>query len=138
MIQRISHASLLVEDQDVALDFYVNKLGFESRMDVDMGGWRWLTVSPKSQPDLELILLPIRRGTKPDEATVAQITELLRSGKMPVSVMRTADCRKTYEDLSAKGVEFDSPPKDQFYGIEAILKDPFGNRFSLTQPKQQP
>jgi catechol 2,3-dioxygenase-like lactoylglutathione lyase family enzyme len=86
MTQRLSHATLYVLDQDTALDFYVNKLGFEVRMDGKMdNGFRWLTIDAKGQPDL--------------------------------------------------GVEFLSPPKEQFYGVEAILKDNSGNWFSVTEPK---
>ena len=60
MIQRLSHASIYVLDQDAARDFYVNKLGFEIRMDQSMdNGFRWLTVSPKGQPDFQLILMKV-------------------------------------------------------------------------------
>ena len=136
MIQKYSHVTLYVLDQDVAYDFYVNKLGFEVRMDHNMGSWRWLTVSPPAQPDLQIVLLPVMTGPTVDEAAAAQIRELVKGGKLMTGVMQTADCQKTYEELRAKGVEFTSPPQEKFYGIEAIMKDPFGNWFSLTQPKE--
>ena len=60
---------------------------------------------------------------------------LLKKGMISGGAFQTADCRKTYEELKAKGVEFVSEPKEQFYGVEAVVKDPFGNWFSLTQPK---
>ena len=136
MIQRFSHSTIYVADQDKAKDFYVNTLGFDLKGDFDMGRFRWLTVSPKGQPDMELILMPIVPSPKSDEETCGQLREHLKQGRMPTGVFYTADCQKTYEELSAKGVEFSMPPTDRFYGVEAILKDPFGNWFSLTQPKR--
>jgi catechol 2,3-dioxygenase-like lactoylglutathione lyase family enzyme len=135
MIQRLSHATIYVLDQDAAKDFYVNKLGFEARMDASMdNGFRWLTVSPKGQPDLQIILMKVDGpNMQPDVA--ATLRDLLTRGKLGGGVLQTADCRKTYEELKAKGVEFASPPKDQFYGVEAIMKDNSGNWFSMTEPK---
>jgi catechol 2,3-dioxygenase-like lactoylglutathione lyase family enzyme len=135
MIQRLSHATLYVLDQDAARDFYVNKLGFEVRMDAKMdNGFRWLTVSPKGQPDLQIILMKVDGpNMQPEVATT--LRGLLAGGKLNGGVLQTSDCRKTYEELKAKGVEFLSPPKEQFYGIEAILKDNSGNWFSMTEPK---
>ena len=135
MIQRLSHTSILVLDQDQAYDFYVNKLGFEVRTDSKMEGFRWLTVGPKAQPELEIILMPITPGPHMDEATCNQLRELVKNGKLPGGVFDAADVQKTYEELKAKGVEFMSPPTERFYGIEALMKDPFGNWFSVTQHK---
>jgi catechol 2,3-dioxygenase-like lactoylglutathione lyase family enzyme len=135
MIQRLSHATLYVLDQDAAKDFYVNKLGFEARMDAKMdNGFRWLTVSPKGQPDLQIILMQVDGPYIQPEAAAALRT-LLTEGKINGGVLQTSDCRKTYEELKAKGVEFISPPKEQFYGVEAVMKDNSGNWFSMTEPK---
>lgn len=144
MIQRMAHTAIFVFDQDLAKDFYVNKLGFEVRMDESMpNGFRWLTVSPKGQQDLEIILMkvmpspkeidPHRQKITPQD--VETIRELMKKGAFGAGVFQTADCRKTYEEMKGKGVEFLSPPKEQFYGVEAVFKDPFGNWFSMTQPK---
>jgi catechol 2,3-dioxygenase-like lactoylglutathione lyase family enzyme len=135
MIQRLSHTTFYVLDQDSARDFYVNKLGFEVRMDAKMeNGFRWLTVSPKSQPDLQIILMQVDGpNMQPDVAKT--LRGLLTQGKIGGGVLQTSDCRKTYEVLKAKGVEFLSPPKEQFYGVEAIMKDDSGNWFSMTEPK---
>jgi catechol 2,3-dioxygenase-like lactoylglutathione lyase family enzyme len=135
MIQRLSHTTVYVLNQDSAKDFYANKLGFEVRMDAKMdNGFRWLTVSPKGQPDLQLILMQVDGpNMQPDVAKA--IPTLLTQGKLNGGVLQTSDCRATYEDLKAKGVEFPSPPKEQFYGVEAILKDDSGNWFSMTEPK---
>lgn len=135
MIQRLSHASVYVLDQDRAKAFYTEKLGFEVRNDVTMDRFRWLTVGPKGQPDLELILMKVSANPSWDEETVETIRELVGRGALGAGVLATADCRKTYEELSAKGVEFVQPPTERPYGIEAVLKDDSGNWFSLTQPR---
>ena len=137
MIQRSSHSTLYVTDQDAAREFYVQKLGFELRMDQEFGGFRWLTVGPKGQPDFQLILMKVGANTGNDPEATEQIRALLTGDKLGAAgVFETADCRKTYEELSAKGVEFLAPPEDKFYGVEAVFKDSSGNRFSLTQPKK--
>lgn len=143
MIQRMSHSAIFVIDQDVAKDFYVNKLGFEIKMDESMpNGFRWLTVSPKGQPDMQIILMKVAPspGERDDvkkiqSKDVETIRELMKKGAFGAGVFQTADCRKSYEEMRAKGVEFVSPPREQFYGVEAVFKDPFGNWFSMTQPK---
>jgi catechol 2,3-dioxygenase-like lactoylglutathione lyase family enzyme len=132
----MSHATLWVLDQEEARKFYVDKLGFDVRTDVTMdGGFRWLTVGPKGQPDLEIVLMEIKVGQMFDEATAMKLKSLVQAGKMGAGVFEADDCKATYEDLKKKGVEFLSPPTDRFYGIEAIMKDNSGNWFSLTQPK---
>ena len=133
MIQKLSHATIYVLDQDQALDFYTNKLGFEVRMDMTIdSGFRWLAVGPKSQPDLELVLFAIKSGMF-DEAATGHLRALLEQGALGVGVFATDDCHATYAELSAKGVDFISPPQEQPYGIEATFRDNSGNVFSLTQ-----
>jgi catechol 2,3-dioxygenase-like lactoylglutathione lyase family enzyme len=147
MIQKMSHATIYVLDQDQAKDFYVGKLGFDVKVDHSLPtGFRWLTVSPKGQPELEIILMKVGSGStfvemkggsaeKNDTEDLEAMSALLKKGMLSAGAFRTADCRKTCEELKAKGVEFVSEPKDQFYGVEAVFKDPFGNWFSLSQPK---
>ena len=147
MIQKMSHATIFVLDQDQAKDFYVGQLGFEVKVDQSLPtGFRWLTVAPKGQSELEIILLKVGSGTnfikmkggeagKNDTKDVDAMAALLKKGMFNAGAFQTADCRKTFEELKAKGVEFVSEPKDQFYGVESVFKDPFGNWFSLTQPK---
>ncbi|HWX52981.1 MAG TPA: VOC family protein [Verrucomicrobiae bacterium] len=137
MIQRMGHVAIFVLDQDVAKDFYVGKLGFETKTDQTMpNGFRWLTVSPKGQTDLEIILMKVAPGPKLQQEDVNTIAGLMKKGAFGAGVFETADCRKTYEELKAKGVEFLAPPKEEFYGIQATFRDPFGNWFSMTQPKE--
>ena len=107
MIQRLSHVSVYVLDQDAAYDFYVNKLGFEVRMDQKMdNGFRWLTVGPKGQPGLQIILMPTTPSPMMDQATSEALRALIRQGMMGAGAFQTADCKRTYEELKAKGVEF--------------------------------
>lgn len=137
MIKKMSHTTIYVNNQDQAYDFYVNKLGFEVRTDAKMeGGFRWLTVGPKNQPELEIVLMEPKPGFMFDEETVKQLRALIEKGVLGAGVFDTDDCRATYEELKRRGVEFLSPPEEKFYGIEAIMKDSSGNWFSLTQPKE--
>ena len=134
MIQRFSHIAIYVLDQDAAYDFYVNKLGFELHTDARMeGGFRWLTVTPKGQPDLEVALMPTGPSPMMDQETSDRLRALIAKGAIGHGVLDTPDVRKTYEELKAKGVEFSQPPTERFYGIEALFKDNSGNWFSLTQ-----
>lgn len=136
MIQKLLHATVYVLDQEQALDFYTNKLGFEVRMDLTMdGGFRWLTVGPKAQPELELVLFAVKPGGMFDEATVNHLRAILEKGVLGVGVFATTDCHATYAELTAKGVEFVSPPQAQPYGVEAIFKDNSGTVFSLMQQR---
>jgi catechol 2,3-dioxygenase-like lactoylglutathione lyase family enzyme len=133
MITRLSHAAVWVLDQDEALAFYTGKLGFEVRTDATMdNGFRWLTVGPPDDPGFELILT----HTGPPmvaEDDAALIRSLLAKGTLGAGVWEADDCRKTYEDLSARGVAFTQEPAERPYGIEAVFRDNSGNWFSLTQ-----
>lgn len=143
MITRLSHTTLFVLDQEKAYDFYVNTLGFKVHTDAPMpNGYRWLTVHPPEQPDLEIILMDILHESMKqpadglDEESLAAFRVLLEKGIMGAGVMHTPDCRASYEELKAKGVRFKGEPKEQFYGVEAVMYDGCGNWFSLTQPRQ--
>jgi catechol 2,3-dioxygenase-like lactoylglutathione lyase family enzyme len=139
MITRMSHTSVFVLDQDCAKAFYTEKLGFEVRFDITMGeefegggaGFRWLTVGPKDQPELEIILSSCDMGRSPEAA--AQLRDLVAAGSMGVGVMATDDCQRTFEALSEKGVTFLSEPALRPYGLEATLRDDSGNMMSLVQ-----
>jgi catechol 2,3-dioxygenase-like lactoylglutathione lyase family enzyme len=133
MIQKLSHATVFVLDQDRAKDFYVGKLGFEVRTDQTLGAFRWLTVGAKGQPEVELILMKIASGPMLDEASAAQLRALVEKGGLGCGVFETADVRRDYEELSKKGVRFSGPPQDRPYGIETVLRDDSGNWFSLCQ-----
>lgn len=140
MISKMSHACCYVLDQESARRFYTEKLGFEVRSDVTMGpvredgtasGFRWLTVGPPQQPEVEIILADCAMGHDP--GTTEQLRELVAKGALGTGVMATDDCQKTYEELSARGVVFTQEPARRPYGIEAVFRDDSGNWFSLTQ-----
>ncbi len=133
MIRTMSHAPVFVLDQDRAKAFYTEKLGFTVAHDVKMGDFRWLTVSPPDQSDLEIILMPVKRNETMDDESANALRTLVEKGKLGAGAFSTKDCKKTYEELSAKGVTFKSPPTERPYGIEAIFVDDSGNWFSLTQ-----
>ena len=137
MVTKLSHTSLFVNDQDKAYDFYVNKLGFKVNTDAKMeNGFRWLTVNPPDQPELEIVLFPaLEKANGFDEDVRNALQLLLDKGVMGAGVLYTPDIRATYEELKAKGVQFKGEPKEQFYGIECIVTDGCGNWFSMTQPK---
>lgn len=127
--------SIYVLNQDSALDFYTNKLGFKVVIDVPMGtDTRWLTVSPPEQPGLEIVLFPIVVGKMLAQESADIITDLVKKGAFGVGVFECNDIYATYEELKSKGVEFIKAPRDEFYGTEALFKDDSGNWFSL-QPK---
>ena len=138
MIKRVSHTTLYVKDQNEALRFYTEKLGFEVRSDVTKGDFRWLTVGVKDQPDFEFILFAL----KPDnfflnEQDFKTISDLLERGKLGSPLLQTDDIQKDYEAMKAKGVEFVHPPTDNPWAIEAMFKDNSGNTFSLHQTKSR-
>lgn len=146
MITKFSHTTLFVLDQEKAYDFYVNKLGFTVHTDAMMGnGYRWLTITSKEQPDLEIVLMDIlhesmlKSEKSPeglDQESLDAFKVLLSKGILGAGVMNTTDCRATYEELKAKGVQFKGEPKEQFYGTEVVMFDGCGNWFSVTQPKE--
>jgi catechol 2,3-dioxygenase-like lactoylglutathione lyase family enzyme len=137
MITRLSHVTLFVNNQEEAKQFYVGKLGFDVRTDHTMdGGFRWLTVGPPAQPELEIVLLEPKPGPMLDEEAASAVRLLLRKGVMGAGVFNVDDCRKTYEELKKRGVQFKAAPEERFYGIEAVMTDGVGNWFSMTQPKE--
>jgi catechol 2,3-dioxygenase-like lactoylglutathione lyase family enzyme len=133
MITKITHLTLYVLDQKKAHEVYVNKLGCKVHTDMTMdNGFRWLTVSPPAQTDLEIVLaepMPPMFG----EEQAKTLRTLLEQNAMGGGVWATGDCHKTYAELKAKGIEFLKPPTQEFYGIEALFRDGCGNWFSLTQ-----
>jgi predicted enzyme related to lactoylglutathione lyase len=134
MIDRLSHATIYVLDQDSAKAFYTEKLGFEVRQDARLGNFRWLTVGPKDQEDLELVLMPVDGAPNLGESKDA-LRELVKAGKLGAAVFATRDCKKTHAELKAKGVKFISEPAERPYGVEAMFVDDSGNLFSLTERK---
>ncbi|TVT55656.1 VOC family protein [Amycolatopsis rhizosphaerae] len=136
MLNAITLSQIFVLDQDEALDFYVGTLGLEVKVDQDLGFMRWLTVSVPGEPGRE-ILLEKPGPPAMDAATAEQVRELLTKGATGGWLgFTTDDCRKTYDELVAKGVEFTQEPIERPYGIDCGLRDPFGNAIRIVQPTQ--
>jgi uncharacterized glyoxalase superfamily protein PhnB len=133
---RISTAQLWVHDQDEALAFWTDKVGFEVREDVtvpEMGNFRWLSVGPRDQDQIAIVLMAIPGPPVMDEATRVQLSDLTAKGFASTIFLATDDCRKAYEELSARGVEFTEEPTEQPYGIDCGFRDPSGNSVRLAQ-----
>lgn len=136
MITRLNHANILVLDQSKALDIYVNILGFKVANDMTMdGGFRWLTVTAPGNPEMEFILAEPKPPMFEAEDAV-MLVKMLKRNALGAGVWECDDCRKTYAELKAKGIEFTKEPTEEFYGIEALFKDGCGNWFSLTERKK--
>jgi catechol 2,3-dioxygenase-like lactoylglutathione lyase family enzyme len=129
MLNRLSVVTILVRDQDEALKYYTETLGLEKIDDVPFGeGNRWLTVAAKDQKDLQIFLCP---------GDSFGMNLMDHVGKAPAWAFGTDNCQETYETLSARGVKFNGPPKQQPYGIEAVFKDLYGNMFSVVEEPQK-
>jgi catechol 2,3-dioxygenase-like lactoylglutathione lyase family enzyme len=138
---RITTIQLWVNDQDEALDFYTRKLGMEVRSDVtvaEMGNFRWLTVAPRDQDDVNIVLMPVIGPPMIDEATAGQVRDLMAKGLAGTIFLTTNDCRATYEELRGRGVEFVEQPEERPYGIDASFRDPSGNHLRLTETRPIP
>ncbi|HUR84516.1 MAG TPA: VOC family protein [Solirubrobacteraceae bacterium] len=133
---KIANAQLWVHDQDEALAFYTEKLGWEVRNDVtlaEMGDFRWLTVGPPGQEDFSVVLMAIPGPPMFSEETAGQIREVMGKGVAGTIFLTTEDCQASYEELSGRGVEFTDTPEKRPYGIDAGFRDPSGNAIRLTQ-----
>ncbi len=125
-MNKIGHITLIVENQDEALKFYTEKLGFQKRKDLIFGNMRWVTVSPKGQTDLELTFV-----LADSEAKRAAMGK--QAGDHVFLTLETDDCRKEYKTLKAKGVKFYGKPEVQAWGVDVVLEDLYGNLFDLVQ-----
>ena len=137
MLSALTHSQIYVLDQDQALDFYVGKLGLEVHTDADLGFMRWLTVNVPGQAERQILLISPGPPAM-DEATAAQVRDLVTKGAMGVVIFTTPDCRATYRSLLERGVEFTEEPVDRFYGTDCALRDPFGNPIRIGTPVEGP
>lgn len=134
-----SSTQLWVHDQDAALDFYTNKLGFVVRSDItvaEMGNFRWLSVGPAHQPDVSIVLMKIAGEPIMDEATRAKVEELTGKGFAGTVFLVTEDVDADYARLVERGVEFIEKPSDEMYGRDSSFRDPSGNHIRLMTPKE--
>ena len=138
---KISTVQLWVHDQDEALAFYTEKLGFEVRADVtlpELGNFRWLTVGPPAQPDIAVALMAIPGPPVMDAETAEQVRTLMAKGFAGTVFLTTDDCRASYEELKARGVDFVEEPEERPYGIDTSFRDPSGNHIRLAQLQEVP
>lgn len=135
MSQGIEVVGLYVHDQDEALTFYVEKLGFQVHTDVGAGEYRWLTVQHPEQPSFQLGLFkpgpPVH-----DETTAQMLREIVAKGAMPPLVLQVKDCRATCEALRGRGVELTQEPIERFGTIDAGFRDPSGNGWKVIQARR--
>ena len=135
-MMRIATAQVWVHDQDAALRFYTDKVGMEIHEDVtlaEMGDFRWLTVGPKGQPDVSIVLMAVPGPPMIDAQTQQDITTLMGKGFAGTVFLTTDDCHASYQELLTRGVEFVEPPEARPYGIDSGFRDPSGNSIRLTQ-----
>ena len=136
---KLANTQLWVHDQDEALAFYTEKLGFEVRVDVTMpelGDFRWLAVGPPGQPDIAIVLMAIPGEPVMDDATATQVRDLVAKGFAGTLFLTTDDCRASYEELKSRGIEFTEPPEERPYGIDSAFRDPSGNSIRVTQVRE--
>ncbi len=135
MMIKIANAQFWVHDQDEALAFYTQRLGWEVRSDVTMPEWtfRWLVVGPPGQDAVGLVLMSVPTPPMFDADTIAALADLVAKGAGGTLFLETDDCQAAYDDLSARGVVFNDPPTPQPYGIDTSFRDPSGNNIRLTQ-----
>jgi catechol 2,3-dioxygenase-like lactoylglutathione lyase family enzyme len=134
MFTKLNVASIYVLDKEEALDFYVNKLGLEKGNDVRQGTYRWLTVRVPGDESGTEVSLEQPGPPLHDEATAAQLRELITKGALSGLVFLVDDVRGLYETLKQRGVsDFTQEPTDHFYGTDMGLRDPFGNAIRILQ-----
>ena len=136
MSQGVEVVGLYVRDQDEALAFYVEKLGFRVHTDARGGDYRWLTVQHPDQPSFQLGLFTPNQPTL-DSATVQTLREVLAKGAMPPLVLVVDDCRAAYEQMRARGVEFTQEPVARFGSVDAGFRDPSGNGWKLMEARRE-
>ena len=135
MLNQLANVQVWVHDQDEALAFYTDKLGFELREDVtvpELGNFRWLSVGVPGQ-DVAIVLMAVPAAPVFDDETRQQILDLLAKGASGGLFFTTDDCRASYEELAARGVEFTQEPTEQPYGVDAGFRDPSGNQFRMVE-----
>ncbi len=132
---KIANAQFWVHDPDESLRFYVETLGWEVRSDVTIEDWgfRWLVVAPVGQDGVGLVLMQVPSSPMLDDESSAQLHALVAKGAGGTLFLETDDCQATYDELCARGVEFNDPPTPQPYGIDTSFRDPSGNNIRLTQ-----
>ena len=134
MAAAVDVVGIYVRDQEEALGFYVEKLGFRVHTDVRNGDYRWLTVQHPEQPTFQLGLFVPGPPTV-DEATARSLREAVAKGAMPPLVLTVPDVRAAYERMKARGVEFTQEPVARFGSVDASFRDPAGNGWKMVEAR---
>jgi len=126
-ISRVSHITIVVADQEEALKWYLDNLGFEVVMDNSdvVPDLRWLTVAPVGNQDTQFVLMQAHSA---DDKS--------RIGNNLMTVLSSDDCVKDMRDLAHKGVEIADPPSEVPWGISGIIRDLYGNPYNIVGPRQ--
>ena len=135
MIQGVQEVGLYVRDQDEALAFYVEQIGFRVHTDVRNGDYRWLTVQHPDQPSFQLGLFLPGPPTH-DESTAQTLREVVAKGAMPPLVLMVDNCRAAYAQMHARGVEFTQEPTERFGSVDAGFRDPSGNGWKMIEARK--
>jgi len=131
---KLHYTFLEVDDHEAALAFYRDALGLEVRQDVEMEDARWLTVGPKAQPELGIVLQSVGAARSPEDAKT--LKELLAKGSLSGLVFGTDDVDALFEKVAASGAEVLQEPMDQPYGVrDCAFRDPSGNSVRFNTAK---
>ncbi|NVB79737.1 MAG: VOC family protein [Kofleriaceae bacterium] len=128
---KIKHASVYVDDQEKALRFYTEVLGFVKKDDFSNGGFRWLTVTSPADPDGAELQL-----AQNDNPAAKAYQQAMFEQSQPAAMFYTSDVQADYERMKAQGAEFTMPPTDVTMSKIAVLKDTCGNLIQVTQLKR--
>ena len=135
MSQGVEVVGLYVRNQDEALAFYVDKVGFRVHTDVRNGNYRWLTVQYPDQPSFQLGLFT-PQPPMVDETTAQTLQESVATGAMPPLVLVVDDCQAAYDAMRGRGVEFTQEPISRFGSVDAGFRDPSGNGWKLIEARR--
>jgi catechol 2,3-dioxygenase-like lactoylglutathione lyase family enzyme len=136
MSNGVAMVGLYVRDQEEALQFYVEKLGFRVHTDARNGDYRWLTVQHPDQPSFQLGLFAPQAPLL-DAATIQSLQEIVAKGAMPPLVISVDDCRAACDRMRAKGVEIIQEPVERYGTVDAGFRDPSGNGWKMIEASAQ-
>jgi catechol 2,3-dioxygenase-like lactoylglutathione lyase family enzyme len=132
MTLSLSHCFVVVHDPDLALAFYRDVLGLELRSDVAAGGFRWVTLSPATQADIEIVLVEAHAGRPAADGDA--LLSLVTKGSLNGVIFRTPNLDETFEKIAASGAEVMQEPTDQPWGVrDCAFRDPSGNMIRISQ-----
>ncbi|MEB0900794.1 VOC family protein [Citrobacter portucalensis] len=124
----LGYISIVVDDYDRAIDYYINKLGFTLIEDTPQPGKRWVVVSPN--PDSDCHLLLSRAANETQEAFIGN-----QCGGRVFLFLQTDDFWRDYNEMKSAGVQFCEAPREEEYGTVVVFEDLYGNRWDLLQRK---